>query len=61
MEKLRVVLAIICPSCKRVKKNKEWIYLTAADWLRIRQKYVIDESQSFCPDCQKLGGGDYAI
>ena len=56
MEQLMVVLAIICPSCKRVKKNKEWVYLTASDWLRIRQKYIVDESQSFCPDCQKLGG-----
>ena len=54
MEKLKAVLAIICPSCKRVKKGCEWVYLSAAEWLKIRQKYLIDESSVLCPDCQKF-------
>ena len=55
---VKLVLAIICPCCKRVKKNQDWVYLSANDWMRIRAKYIIDESHQFCPDCKKLGGGE---
>ena len=55
---VKLVLAIICPCCSRVKKNQDWVYLSASDWLRIRAKYIIDKSHQLCPDCEKLKGGD---
>ncbi len=57
MSNLRVVTFLKCVVCGKVKKQREWIYLTNLDFLKLRgQGYLWDYQFVECPDHKKEGG-----
>ena len=51
---IQVVVFLKCVKCGKVKKHLDWVYLTKADFLRLRANgYTWDYQFVECPDCKK--------
>ena len=51
---IQVVVFLKCVKCGKVKKHLDWVYLTKADFLRLRANgYTWDYQFVECPNCKK--------